>query len=255
RSSDVGWRCPDGALCSIEIGTVEPGEVVDVGATMLVLEPNGRGSIGFAASLQGESAGSTVAASGAIEVSLATVDVGVEFEPVDEPVAGEVARFRVAVSNRGETPATEVELNLDLPSPLELDTLSGSDAASCRRLSGRCQFLEIAPGATEVVLASWSVPSSLPSETVEIAARVTTPLPDAEPSDNSAVLESNVEGVRVEALVTPSGIFDSSDTSTWLGIAAGIASALLIAWILISGIRRKRPVAAATGDPPQPDDT
>lgn len=239
RSSDVGWRCD--LACTIELGTIEAGGSADVGATIVVLEPDGRRSIDVASTLQGEAPGGTVAATGTAALSLATVDVGVTLEPVDEPVAGEVARFRVKIENLGSVAATEVELDLNLPEPLLLDTLSGSDAASCRPVSGRCRFLAIQPGTTEVIAASWSVPSSLPTEQVEVTARVMTPLADETPSDNAAALESTVDGIRVEAVAAPSGLFDNSDTSTWLGVAAGIVAAALIAWIISSGIRRRRP--------------
>ena len=247
RLSDVGWRCPEGRTCSLDIGTIDPGAATEVGATMRVLEPNGRDSIEFAASLQGESAGTTVAGAGSVDVALETVDVAVVLESVDEPVAGEFATFSVAVTNVGETTATQVELDLDLPAPLELDALSGSDGASCRRVSGRCQFRSIEPGDTEVVTASWRVPASLPSDTVEVSAVVTTELSDAESSNNAAALVATVDGVRVEALATPSGIFDGSDSSIWLGILAGILAVMLIIWIIVSGMRRKRP------DAPEPD--
>jgi uncharacterized repeat protein (TIGR01451 family) len=253
RLSDVGWRCRGDQTCSIEIGTIDPGAAVEVGATMRVLEPNLRSSIEFAASLQGESAGTTLAGADSVEVALETVDIAVELESVDEPVAGEVAVFQVSVTNTGATPATQVELDLDLPAPLELDALSGSDVVSCRRVSGRCTFREIAPGDTEIVTASWRVPRSLPSETVEVSAVVTTSLSDAEPGNNDAILVATVDGIRVEAVAEPSGIFDGSDSSTWLGIAAGIISALLLAWIIVSGIRRKRPDATEPDDGTQPD--
>ncbi|GAA3846073.1 hypothetical protein GCM10022243_10330 [Saccharothrix violaceirubra] len=207
-----GVDCDTSIRCTAASLTV--GSTVDISVTGTLDAGSTATTLGFTGTSTTTTPDATPA-NNAVTVD-ATVGTSADLSVVvaSEPnplVAGSPATVAVTVTNSGPSTATDVVVTLPIPAGFTDVTVTAPAGVTCDT-SVRCTIATLPAGDVRIEI-SGRVPADASVPSLDFPATVTSPVPDPDPSDNSAVLGAGVSrsaDVATELTVTPAPLVAGS---------------------------------------------